>query len=843
MAQKFVTDAGTLIIPDSYVQTQVQASNSGLPTTGIIAIIGEADTGPRFNAEEDLEVGGSFGPNQGGAVAAKYTSGPLVDAFNIASDAANDPQIQGSPSRLILVKTNQSVKASGLLLAQVGTYATLLDKSYGATGNLIYWKVLANAAEALPSTGLFTFIPAVGTVDVGFRVNGLGQLNVSLGANAQPPAVQAAFDGVAGVAAVGGVDRAIQDGTGTLLVDANPSAAGVTIIQVQRSVPFGTVPVIGDTVVIPMGSPIAGTGNANVGAYVVISVTSSSVFRAQKLSDAGKTGAVIGVLTNPVDVSPAVSAAASTDIQAFSPISVSNEAGLVIDGYGKSLAILQRTTGTDLLERTAYQLGTIVPSTFISKLGIPKLIQSATEYRTTLEVTRQSDGVDESLIAGGEVALKVGYLGTTATMTITDTLLTTAVVGGSGGNLSVTLSAFPTIADLATFINSQPGYTANVGTAVLGLLPSAALDNVVAVGIANTYGEQAGRIKIDAYRFFQKVSQESVLVQMNNPAVQADAGLPVVTANITYLAGGAKGGTSDADVLAALNALKLVGCNFVVTAMSRDAADDAADELTDASSTYTIDSINANLRNHVLAMGKIKAKKNRIGFASVRRTFNDAKEAAANQASPSILMAFQDYKTTNSQGVLTQFQPWAGGAFAAGMQAAGFYRAIFGKGINCTGVLMFDKSFDYRDTDQVEEALLAGLLIAKKADGGGFTWVSDQTTYGKDENFVFNSLQAMYALNTIALGTAQRMGKAFVGQSVADISAPVALSFLEGIMDDWLRLKLIAPSDGGLKGWRNAKISIDGPVMIVEIEIFLAGAIYFIPIKFQVSPVKQTAGA
>lgn len=843
MAQKYITDAGTLIIPDAYVQTQVRASNSGLPTTGVIAIVGEASTGPRFSGEEDLEVTGSFGPNQEGAVVAKYTSGPLVDAFRIASDAANDAQIQGAPSRIILIKTNASTKASGAVAAQVGTYGTLFDKSYGANGNLIYWKVLAATAEAVPATGAFSFIPAVGTVDLAFRVNGGAALPVSLSANAQPSAAQAAIDGVAGVTATGGVDRGVLTISGTLLVDANPSAAGVTIIEVQRSVPFAATPVIGDTVVIPMGSVIAGAANANVGAYVVISVASSSVFRALKVSDAGKTGASIGVLTNPADVSPAVTIAATTDLQVFSPIAISLDPAAVINGAGKSLAVLQLATGTDLLERTAFLLGTSTAVSWISKTSAPKLLNSASEYRANLHVTRQSDGVDEALLAGGEIAMKIGYQGTSGTVTITDTTLTTSVVGGSGGNLSVPLANFPTIADLCTFINSQAGYTANAGTAVLGLLPSSALDNVSAVGIANTFGEQAGRIKIDAYRFFRKVTEESVLVQFNNPVAQADSGLPVVTSAIAYLSGGAKGGTSDADVLAALTALKNVGCNFVVTAMSRDAAQDIADALTDSTSTYTIDSINANLRSHILAMGKLKAKKNRIGFASVRRTFNDAKEAAANQASPSVLMTFQDFKTTNSNGVLTQFHPWAGACFAAGMQAAGFYRNILGKGINCTGVLSFDKSFDYRDTDQVEEALLAGLLIAKRADGGGFTWVSDQTTYGKDENFVFNSLQAMYALNTIALGTAQRMGKAFIGQSVADISAPVALSFLEGIMDDWLRLKLIAPSDGGLKGWRNAKIAIDGGVMVVEIEIFLAGSIYFIPIKFQVSPVKQTAGA
>lgn len=844
MAQKYITDAGTLIIPDAYVQTQVRASNSGLPTTGVIAIIGEADTGPVFSAEEDLEVGASYGPGQEGAVLAKYTSGPLVDAFRIAADAANDPQIQGAPSRIVLLKTNTSTKATGTLLkVGGGTYGTLLDKSYGANGNLIYWKVLAAATEVVPSTGAFTYIPAVDTVNLAFRANGAAEAALSLAANRQPPAFVSDVDGVSGVAATGGANRNVLTVSGTLLVDQNPGGAGATIIEVTRSIPFATTPVVGDTVIIPTGSAIAGAGDANVGAYVVSSVTSSSVFKATKLSDAGKSGAVVGILTNPVDVSPAVSVAAVTDLQVFSPVTISLEAAPVVTGAGKSLAILQLVTGNDLLERTAFNLGLTSQVSWISKSGSAKLLSSAAEYRTTLQVTRQSDGVDESLTVGGEIALKLGYEGTTATVTISDSTLSTTVTGGSGANLSVPLASFPTIADVATFINSQTGYTASVGTAVLGLLPSAALDDVAAVGICNTFGSQAGRIKIDGYRFYRKILEESVLVQLGNPTAQAPAGLPATTSNISYLAGGAKGGTSDAQVLAALNGLKNVNCNFVVSCFSRDAdGGDKADGLTDSSSSYTIDAINTNIRAHINFAQKLKVKKNRIAFASKRGTFTEVKEAAANLASPRIALCFQDFKTTNSKGTLTQFQPWAGSAYAAGMQAAGFYRAIFGKGINTSGVLMADKSFDSRDIDQVEEALLAGLMPAKRADGGGYTWISDQTTYGKDENFVFNSVQAMYALDIIALGTASRMSKAFIGQSVADISAPVALSFLEGIMADWLRLKLIAPSTEGLKGYRNAKVTIDGPALIVEVEIFLAGAIYFVPIKFQVSPVKQTAG-
>jgi hypothetical protein len=119
--------------------------------------------------------------------------------------------------------------------------------------------------------------------------------------------------------------------------------------------------------------------------------------------------------------------------------------------------------------------------------------------------------------------------------------------------------------------------------------------------------------------------------------------------------------------------------------------------------------------------------------------------------------------------------------------------------------------------------------------------VSDQTTYGKDGNFVYNSIQMVYAADTVALTTAMRMENAFVGQSLSDVSAALALSYLQGIMSDFLRLKLIAPSSDAPLGFRNAKIVIDGPAMRVSAEVKIAGSIYFIPISFYVTQITQTA--
>lgn len=844
MAQSLVTEAGTVIIPQAVVQYQVATANSGLATTGVLMLVGEADAGPRFSAEASLQ-DNSFGPDSLSAVVAKYGAGPLVDAFANATAAANDPNIVGSFSRCILVKTNDSGKAkSPLTIWGGGAYnavgpsaISLADKSFGKAGNLIYYTIDAKATEVKPTTGSFTLLLPIAATDISLRTNGGAALPLTLGALSTPAANVAAIDGLAGISATGGASRGLLSN-----VEGNLAITVLSGNNVQidyTSTWDGATPTLGDTLYIPATSPISGGADQNAGSYVVTSATNNQILATKLLDAAGAPG----TLTPPVNVG-SIAVAATTDLQAWSPVTITQESGNPIQGVGRSLEINELTTATDRLSNIAYVLGTTTKVAWVSKSGAAVLLTSGTESAVTLNVNRQKDNIQEALSAGGEIALRVGYTGTTATLTIDDLTLTTSVAGGAGGNLSIDLKDFPTIQDVATFINSQTGYKADVGTAILGQLPSTALDNVTAMGICSTWGTHAGRLKIDAYRFANKVNGESVLTQLQNAAgtvTQAGAGLPQPVAAITYLSGGTRGATANADVSAAYTALEKVQGNFLVPLFSRDATLDAADKLTDATSSYTIDDIQAGAKAHVLKMSTLKKKKNRQAFLSRRDTFANDKASAANTASYRCAYPFQDIRNPDALGTIKQHQPWMGAVLAAAMQAAAFYKAIVAKFVNIQGALQAAKDFDDQDDDQMEEALLSGLLPIRRADTGGWQWVSDQTTYGKDSNFVFNSIQATYVSDVIALTTAQRFQRAFLGQNPADVNAALALGFLESVMEDFRRLKLIAPSVDAPKGFKNPSIKISGTTMTVRFEVKLNGAIYFIPIFFLVSQVEQSA--
>lgn len=834
MAQSFATSQGTLIIPGSVVSYTVAGSNAGLSTTGVLMFVGEADAGPDFTDETDLAAN-IFGPSQLADVQAKYKTGPLVDAFNGACVPSIDPQIPGSFNRAILVKTNVSAKASAALLNWAASaYGTLEDKSYGKLGNLISFQVTAKSNETLPTTGPFAFLLPISSTNISARVNGGAENDITLGALENPTTFVSAINGVTGLAATGGANRNVV--AGPLAGNLSLTVASGNRVTIACSVPFAAATsAIGDTCYIPASSPLASVDANNAGSYIVTGASASAI-QATKLLDV--TGAH-NALTPPT-TQASIAIVAATDLQVYSAVTITSTAGNPIDGFGKSFEINQLTSGTGLLQDVVYTMGSSVPAvaTWFSTTATPKLVTSGTEYVADVSEGRQVDSISDDVAAGGPPVLLVGYEGTTASLVNDGTNLTFTVVGGTGTSLGpIALKDFPTIADIAAYIDTFPGYFASPGTALVGSQPSTSLDRGT-FHVASTFGAQAGRIKQDAYAIYNALLNNAALTRL---AVQAGAGLPAPTASVQFLTGGTRGATTDEIYAAACTALTMVRANFLVPLFSRDATGDIADGITDPSSSYTIAGIHASSRSHVLQMSTLKKKRNRQAFLSYRGAFLTAANTAANLASFRCSLAFQDVKDTGTDGSVDQFQPWMAAVKAAAMQAAGFYKGIFNKLVNISGDLQAAGDFNDQDDDAMEMALQSGLLPLQADSTGGFSFVSDQTTYGKDNNFVYNSIQAVYVADTIALTLAQQMQQAFVGQNLAEISASLALNTLEGIMENLRKLKLITFSDDAPKGFKNAVIRITGPAMTVSLEVKEATLLYFMPINFSISQVTQTA--
>ena len=463
------------------------------------------------------------------------------------------------------------------------------------------------------------------------------------------------------------------------------------------------------------------------------------------------------------------------------------------------------------------------------------LTVSSQEPEIEMQDSNASAGISETLSASALVAMTVGYAGTTATLTIASGMLTTTVTGGTGANLSIELSQYSTIGNLVGFINSQVGYSASVIPAA-NSLPTTALDAVAAIGICSTgAGDEPGRVKMGLYQFKTVMSTSRLLAFTPT----ATAGLPAPMSSPAYLAGGALGATLAADIVNVVDSLGAINCNIIVPLFSQDATADIAAGVTSPNSTYTIDAINALMKSHCLEYSNPSLNKNRTCILSYNGLFEDAAEQAQSLASFRCALAFQNCTQVNSLGAVTQFQPWYLSVVAMGMQLGGFYKAIVNKYANVISII--DPS-DYNNGDpgDTSEALNAGTLPLY-TDVGGVRWVSDQTTYSQDSNFVYNSIQAVYDADLIAINLKSSFSNAFVGMSLADVSAASASAFLTQVMANYFQLKLIAPSSDAPLGFKNAKVTIAAPTMTISVEIKLATAIYFIPITFSISAVQQSA--
>lgn len=849
MAFQYVTSSGTLIIPGAYTELNVSPQNAGLGTTGVLMLVGESDSGPSYVDEGSDLYKNSFGPDQKDAIVAKYQSGPIVDAYCLATAASADPQIQGAFSRIIVAKTNQGVKATTPLLAlgkangtaAGGTagsaYGTLSAVIAGASGNLIVSSVTAETAETGPTTGAFILASPAATTTVNFRVNGGAAATASLASGDSPAAMVSTINGLAaGVTASGGVSRGTVFNTTTAVFTADSG------MSAHITGTFVNSPHAGDIIVIKAGGAFA---TVNEGTYWCSSV-GTGTFSVYKLYDGNGTSPM------PAPVDDLTVTAAPADLVAYSPVTIAlTSSGTPIAGLGKSLEIANTSTGTFsslcfVAPASTAPVGSVpAAATFVSVTGTSYVITASSEYQAKLNLTRQVDNTNQQITFGGRAVLTMGYVGTTAQAVISGTTMTLTLVGGASSAISpvtINLSNYSTVADLCQYLNTLAGFTAAPALANIGYVASINLDDGT-YNFATDKGANTCRIKADGYFAALNITNNSTLVSIVPPGVATKLdGLPALSSN-AFLTGGSKGGTAQADIQGAVDALQNVRGNFLVPLFSQDSTADIAANLTDPTSSYQIAGINALCKSHCLQMSTLKKAKPRQAFLSTADTFANDTNASSNISQPRCTFIMQQPISTNSSGNLTVFAPWGGAVLAASMQAAAGYRDLTGKFINISGIV--DPSgYNNQNDSNTETALLAGIMPIVQEEDGGFTWVSDQTTYTADANFFFNSTQAVYAGDVVSMTAKKRMQRAFKGQSLADVSAATGKTVLKSILDDLKDAKWLAPSSDAPKGYKEPVVNIrNGNTMVCSVEIKVSTGIKFIPISFLVTPITDSSSS
>lgn len=402
----------------------------------------------------------------------------------------------------------------------------------------------------------------------------------------------------------------------------------------------------------------------------------------------------------------------------------------------------------------------------------------------------------------------------------------------------------------------KPGAYSKSKVDLSGGAPLAANGTIMIVGEASS-GERGSVEGIQAYTSEQLSAliekyvsgpivdvARAAILPSKTPGVQGASGILVWKTN------GATGGSTSSDFSDGFEASLSEDLNVIVPAISRDAADDIADNLTDAASSYDIASVHAALDSHLRLRGSIKNRKEAQGIVGRRDLLiADTATAAATLASELIQMAVQDCLVLGTDATLQWKQPHVTAGLMAGIRlGTEVGEPLTHKFLNCNGVghavdaVTGLPAGDFRPATDFDTAIDAGLLFAEKAQGG-FRIVVDNTTYGADQSFVFNRGSVVEAAQYIAKTLRETAELVFVGRKVSNGIAQSIKSVLRGKLLELNAAQITTASDDAPLGFveETFVVSVQGNTANVQIEVKPVQGLDFIFIDFTLGDITQSA--
>lgn len=478
------------------------------------------------------------------------------------------------------------------------------------------------------------------------------------------------------------------------------------------------------------------------------------------------------------------------------------------------------------------------------------LVVASTEDMALLTLQNTRDLVTETATVGGNVVLKIARNTGTSPQVIIDATQI-KLMNNAVAEYTLNKADFDTVQQVADFITASTGsnWMASVGSVLFGQLSPDVLDQVTVGAWASVLDANhlSAQIKKDASEvvdFFEASSNVSLTAGAN-----AVCGLPDTLAT-TYLASGALGATSTSAIVDALTAFQKVRVNSVVPLFSRDATADKTDQLTDTSSNYTLSGIHQAVKTHCSLMRTTKARSERQGYLSIKDTYANCKSAAQTLADASEQLVFQDIKQNDSAGVIKWFQPWALACLLAGARGGSpVGLPMTNKYLNCSGIRQTAQAMTVADANivedfdpdtQYEDAIRNGLTFLEHPQNGGFRVVVDNTTYGRDGNWVYNRAHVLYAADVLEYDFRTQLQNIYVGVKNTVSAAEVA-GTCDSILATYLAQGLTVSTPDAKQGYKQLTVSIDGNTININVTAKLVEGIDFVLSTINLQRAKSTA--
>lgn len=852
MAISITFNGAQISRPGSYSRRIIDlGGNLPLGPAGLIAIMGEADAGTPGDTEIDIK-DNFFTADTLSVAREKYRSGPIMDALNFLFAPASDGAIPNGAQVVWVYKTNSSVRAS---LALATAYGTLRAREWGVGGNRITARVVLSGtgqAETMGAALNFTaqnldlggLTPVDGSVlavpPTGYYFDiSSGTENYRVWFNTGSQSAPAAASKTLVEVAVGPSDT-----TSQVLTALKASLEGLTgspfwatidgtqILVKIRSFASALLPSSIGT--LPATASIAadsGSGHWLNGRSFSFRKNGGAVVGPVTLSGSEANHDTLAEIASELNAIPAFNAELVASVSGQSLVIKSNPvANKHVDGFSETIEMIDSTAGD--LAAFGMTAGLKLPTA---------------EPRASVKIDQKRDLLVEESILGGNAVLTIGHDGSggvsSADVTVNDTqvVLTTNL-----GSETFDKAAFTTIKQLADAIDLLPGWEASIPNSLYNSLPPSVLDYITAVGALKTdAAAKPARIKKDAFEVAQFSSQSSLVEIVGQPKV----GLPDAMIETT-LAGGVKGGTLSSDIVDALTKFEKFHVNSVVPLFSRDATEDIADSLTDATSSYTIDGIHQAVKTHISLMKTTKRRSERQGYLSLKKSYLDCRETAGNLADARLQLVIQDIRQIDAAGNIKWFQPWALACLLAGARGgAPIGLPMTFKFLNLSGLRQTAQSMNTADGDividfdpdlQYEDAILNGITFLEAPQTGGYRVVVDNTTYGIDDNWVYNRGNVLYAADIVEYNFRNAMESRYVGVK-NNIRASEVKSTAESVMATFLAQGVTVSTGDAPNGFKDLSVRIEGNTIYISVTIKLVEGVDFIVSEITLQRATQTA--
>jgi hypothetical protein len=858
----------------------------GLPTNGIVALLGEAEGGT------PLEVYTIDDP----ALAKEYfRSGPLADAIGVAFNPTRDPRIPGGAFRVLAVKTNDTLasRASVILYqttpavpgtnisdtAAAGSTTTvvalttggltvdahignMLRVTYAATGESEDRLITDNAAGTVTVGVAFSTAPAVGD-QVQFLAPVVTLTTRDYGTHAN----QTTVEYEPGVDSGSHAWTTNFEGKSQTSEDLGPQAY-LELEYIGNSVPIvddsGTADGAGTTTSIADSVNLVGDAAAYDNMWVFASNVGSAldVDNIRRIST--NTAAVINVtnaFTNLADAptapgigtpwevrrgvirtgTAAAGAASTITLEATIDFALNELANLVIEitagtGAGQRRSIASNTAGNDCVITVDEAWVTVPDATSVYSI-------KATE------------------IARGKIT------GAAGVANLFQTELQEGGATSPSTDLSITITSSMTINDIVAQINADGKYVAAVGPgAVSGLTLMNTFDFGVGAGadvatsptisggvdLRNDKGVSLtppgptadppvtwnNRFRRDLAVLIDSINDSSEYITATRAAGSSlgagssrpefTGGTVAVTDETTAktMTGGVRGTSTNANFQSALDLLLAERHNFIVPLISEDLTNQGY------GSTATFAAVAAQLAAHVNLAAS--TSKNECGGALGMSGTKAEIIAQANTLNEEdIQICGQKITTLDVSRNLVEMDEWAMAVTAVSMRAGApeVGEPLTYKFINTTTISQ-DASWDPSDITDINAFVKNGILFAEPVSGKGFRFLRDLTSWSRDDNLALAEGSTRDAVRYVAYGLRTFLEEKFTGVK----AVPANAASIKDQSAKWLEAanadNIIVASldeDGNLvpQGFHKLRVTISGDIATIRVEIFPVVGINF----------------